>query len=243
MTSFLLALQFLTVFPWPRRPQRAAPDLGRAASFFPLVGFVLGAVLAAVDFLISPLASPALTSAILVALLALLTRGLHLDALADAVDGLGAGGSRERMLQVMDDSRTGAFGAAAIALTLLLKTCALEGMDGERWRALMAAPVLGRWSMVALGYRSKAAKPGLGSELIDALSTEHLVVATLIASLLLTAILQAAGFAMVLCLAVLTLACKTYFHRRLGGVTGDLFGAVGELSETLAIIWLALGVR
>lgn len=243
MSSFLLALQFLTVLPGPRRAGHAADDLGRAAIFFPVIGLLLGAILFLVNWLLAPFANPALASAILITILALLTRALHLDALADTFDGLGAGGGRERLLQVMDDSHTGAFGVIAIVLTTFLKIHALESMDAERWRALLAAPVLGRWSMVVIGYRSKAAKAGLGSTFIESLSTQHFVAATLIALLLTTAILRAAAFAPVTFAVAFALGCKNYFHRRLGGVTGDILGAVGELSETAVMVLLALGAK
>ncbi len=80
----------------------------------------------------------------------------------------------------MDDSHTGAFGLIAIVLLLFFKIHAIESIDNDRWRALLAAPILGRWAMVLLGYRSQAAKPGLGSTLIDHLKTKHVVFATFI---------------------------------------------------------------
>ena len=163
MSSFFAALQFLTLFPWPRRTDRSADEVGSSAIFFPVIGFLLGLILVLVNFLLAPFASPGLSSVALVAILALLTRGLHLDGLGDTFDGLGAGGDRERMLEIMDDSHTGAFGLIAIVLLLFFKIHAIESIDNERWRALLAAPILGRWAMVLLGYRSQAAKPGLGS--------------------------------------------------------------------------------
>ena len=241
MSSFFAALQFLTFLPWPKGKLRTADELGGATVFFPVIGLLLGLILMLVNFLISSFAGPALTSVILITILALLTRAFHLDALGDTFDGLGVGGDREHMLGVMDDSHIGAFGVIAIVLTLLLKIQALESIDAERWRALLAAPVLGRWSMVLLGYGSRAAKVGLGSALIEYLSTQHFVVATLISSLLAIAILRAGGVVMMFFVAVLTLACKNYFHRRLGGLTGDIFGAVGELSETSVMVLLAFG--
>jgi adenosylcobinamide-GDP ribazoletransferase len=243
VSAFVAALQFLTVFPWPRRTARSADELGRAAIFFPVVGFLLGLLLALADFLLKPFASPALASVLLVALLALLTRGLHLDGLGDTSDGLGAGGDRERILRVMDDSHIGAFGLIAIVLLLFAKIHAIESIGVDRWRALLTAPLLGRWAMVLLGYRSQAAKPGLGSTLIEHLSTNHFILATFITVLLVAATLRGAGIVMMLWVAVFGLASKNYFHRRLGGVTGDTFGAVGELSETSVLIFLALGVR
>jgi adenosylcobinamide-GDP ribazoletransferase len=241
MSAFFAALQFLTIFPWPRRARRSADEVAAAATFFPLVGFLLGVVLLLVDVLLKPLAAPALSSVALVSILAWLTRGLHLDALGDTFDGLGAGGDRERMLQVMDDSHTGAFGLIAIVLVLFFKIHAIETIDSERWRALLAAPALGRWAMVLLGFRAQAAKPGLGSTLIDHLETKHVVVATFMTLVLIAATLQGAGVAIMIWIVAFTLASKKYFHRRLGGVTGDTFGAVGELSETSVVVILALG--
>lgn len=243
MSAFFAALQFLTIFPWPKRAVCSADELGRAVIFFPVVGLLLGLLLALTDFLLKAFASPALTSVLLVALLALLTRGLHLDGLGDTFDGLGAGGDRERILRVMDDSHVGAFGLIAIVLVLFAKIHAIESIDSDRWRALLAAPLLGRWAMVLLGYRSQAAKPGLGSTLIEHLSTNHFILATFITVLLVAATLRGTGIVMMVWVAVFSMASKAYFHRRLGGVTGDTFGAVGELSETSVLIFLALGTR
>ena len=137
MNSFFSALQFLTLFPWPKRVERRADEIGPAAIFFPIVGFFLGSILALANFLLEPFASAILISVVVVTLLALLTRGLHLDGLGDTFDGLGAGGDRERMLRIMDDSHTGAFGLIAIVLVLFFKIHAIESLDSERWRALL----------------------------------------------------------------------------------------------------------
>jgi adenosylcobinamide-GDP ribazoletransferase len=243
VNSFFAALQFLTLFPWPQRVERCADEIGRSAIFFPVVGFLLGAILVLVNFLLKPFASAVLVSMVLVTLMALLTRGLHLDGLADTFDGLGAGGDRERMLRIMDDSHTGAFGLIAIVLVLFFKIHAIETLEMDRWRALLAAPVLGRWAMVLLGYRSTAAKPGLGATLIDHLSVKQFLWAALISVLLVAAILHGVGIAMMAWVTLFTMAAKIYFHRRLGGVSGDTFGAVGELSETSVLFFLALGLR
>jgi adenosylcobinamide-GDP ribazoletransferase len=243
VSSFFAALQFLTLFPWPRRPLRPAEELGQATIFFPVIGLLLGLTLMAVNLLVAPFANSALSSVLLVATLALLTRGFHLDGLGDTFDGLGSGGDRDRMLRIMDDSHTGAFGLIAIVLVLFFKIHAIESMDDERWRALLAAPVLGRWSLVVLAYRSQAAKPGLGSTLIGHLETKQVVFATFITLVLAAAILRGLGVVLMIWIAVFSIASKNYFHRRLGGVTGDTFGAVGELSETSVLAFLALGRR
>lgn len=243
MNSFFAALQFLTFFPWPKRAYRSADEIGRGTVFFPVIGFLLGLILVLANSLLERIASPGLSSVVLVTILALLTRGLHLDGLGDTFDGLGAGGDRERMLRIMDDSHTGAFGLIAIVLLLLFKIHAIESIDTERWRALLAAPVLGRWAMVLLGYRSQAAKAGLGSTLIDHLKAKHVLFTTFITLLLVAAPLHGRGIALMVWIALFSLASKKLFQRRLGGVTGDTFGAVGELGETSVLVFLALGSR
>jgi adenosylcobinamide-GDP ribazoletransferase len=220
-----------------------ADQAGAAAIFFPVIGLLLGLILVLANFLLQPFASPALSSVVLVTILAVITRGLHLDGLGDTFDGLGAGGERERVLRVMDDSHTGAFGLIAIVLLLFFKIHAIESIEGDRWRALLAAPVLGRWAMVLLGYRSQAAKPGLGSTLVDHLNDKHVYLASFIAVVLVAAILRGAGIVMIIWIALFALTAKRFFHRRLGGVTGDTFGAVGEMSETSLLVLLALGTQ
>jgi adenosylcobinamide-GDP ribazoletransferase len=238
--SFLAALQFLTIFPWPRRVDRSAGEIAKGAAYFPVVGLMLGAVLVGTNSLLEPFVPAALLSVALVAALAWLTRGFHLDGLADTFDGLGAGGERERILKIMDDSHIGVFGVLAVVLVLLFKIRAVELMDAERWHALLIAPVLGRWAMVLLGYQAQAAKEGLGSTLIVHMRGKHFFFATVITFLLAASFLKIIGVALIIVLAVFTMACKSYFHRRLGGVTGDIFGAVGELSETSVLVFLAL---
>jgi adenosylcobinamide-GDP ribazoletransferase len=241
MSSFFAALQFLTIIPGPKN--LAFVDWGWAAIFFPIIGLLLGTVLVLSDFPLRLLASPGLCAAVLVAILAFLTRGLHLDGLSDTFDGLGAGGDRDRILNVMDDSHVGAFGMIAVLLVIILKIEAIQSTDADRWRVLLAAPILSRWAMVLLGYRSLSAKPGLGSSFVNHLRNEHVAVATIISIVLVAAILRAAGIALIVLTGLFTLAIRIYFHRRLGGITGDIFGAVSELTETFALVFLALGAR
>jgi adenosylcobinamide-GDP ribazoletransferase len=240
VTPFFAALQFLTLFSCPTRRDYSDADLGQSAIFFPVIGLILGSILVVVNFLLAPFASAALLSVILVGLLAFLTRGLHLDGVGDTFDGLGAGGDRDRMLSVMDDSHTGVFGLTAVVLVLLLKIHALESIDVDRGRTLLVALILGRWAMLLLAYRSKAAKDGLGSRLIEHLKTKYFLIATLLTLLLVAAIWSRNGIMMMAWVAIFTTASKIYFHRRLGGVTGDTCGAVGELSETSVMVLLAL---
>jgi adenosylcobinamide-GDP ribazoletransferase len=243
VSGFFAALQFLTVFPRPACIAYRSDETGRAAVYFPVVGLLLGFILALANAALEPLAGAALSSVALVALLALMTGGLHLDGLADTFDGLGAGGGGERMLEIMQDSRTGAFGVSAIVLLCLFKIHALELIEVERWRALLNAPLLGRWAMVLLGYQAQAAKSGLGSAFVAQLNTTHVVCATLLAAGFSAAIARGRGLLIMLGLAIFVIVARSYFQRRLGGITGDTLGAVGELSEALVLVFYALAHR
>jgi adenosylcobinamide-GDP ribazoletransferase len=184
-----------------------------------------------------------LLSVVLAALLALFSRGFHLDGLADTFDGLGAGGSRERVLAVMDDPRAGVFGVVAVVFVILVKVGALAALDGYRWRALLVAPALARWAMVGLAYRSTAAKEGLAALLLARMDGAKMLFATIFAVIVAAVFSGIHGVAIMALIALLTLAAKRYFHQRLGGLTGDLFGAVAELSEATALAAFAVGQR
>ena len=243
MKSFLAALQFLTIFPWPRRAERSGEEIGHGAAFFPLVGFLLGAILVLVDFSLRRFLPPMLLAVALVALLAVLSRGFHLDGLADTFDGLGAGGARERVLAVMDDPRTGVFGVLAVLFVLLLKIFAIDALGAESRPALLLAPMLARWAMALLAYRAVAAKEGLGALMIVHMGGAPLLFATTTAFILAAAVAGIRGLAIMALIALFTMALKNYCHKRLGGVTGDIFGADAELSEAMALVALAVGQR
>ncbi len=237
MRSLLLALSFLTTLPVGARPG----DPARALRWFPLVGGVIGMVLVAVDALARPVFPLPLRSVIVLAASWLLTGGLHLDGLADTFDGLAAGGDRKRALTVMRDSRIGSAGATALVLTLLLKLGALLELEGGvRSMALLMGPVIGRQAMVImLSVHPYAREDGLAGGFFGHGKGE------LIWSLLLTAGLSLAAWYVwgggVGLLVGATVALSgawllgRHIARRIGGMTGDTLGAVGELTE---VLWL-----
>jgi adenosylcobinamide-GDP ribazoletransferase len=232
------AFQFLTRLPIPGPPIEGA-EMGRALAFFPLPGLTLGAIAAAAAWLLAPRLGAGVLAVLLVALLAWLTGGLHLDGLADVADGLGGGhGDRERTLAIMRDSRIGAFGATALALLLLLKVAAvgeLLARGAAPW-ALLCAPTLARFLAVPLVVVFPYARPrGLGRAFHDGGGARELLVA-----LALTALATAWIGARVLLPSAAALAAAAALallvHRRLGGLTGDAYGAAVELAEVAFLV-------
>lgn len=237
LAGFLAAVSFLTRLPVSQAPSLEA-DQGPALACFPLVGLVLGLALVAAEHALSPALSPFVVAALLATLLALLTGGLHLDGVADLCDAAGGGrGDRARMLEIMRDSRIGAHGATGLALVLIAKTAALaDAIIRRDLRLLLLFPAIGRWAVTpvivffpyvradGLGRGFKAA----GRPLHVALATGLLAAVVLAAApRLLLAVAGAIGAALVVALWAL---------RRLGGATGDVYGAAVEAAELVALV-------
>ncbi len=235
----LHALRFLTVLPVPRgRVDERA--LGRASGWFPLAGAVLGAILAGASWAGGRLWPPLAVGAVVTVLWAVLTRGLHLDGLADSADGLGGAFTRERRLEIMKDSRVGVFGVLAVAAVLLLKTAFLAGVPpSARLRLLVAVPVMGRWAMLLVLFAFPAAGEGMGRRFKGHCRWPQLAVGTVTAGAAAAALFGLPGLGALGGVGAAAALCGLGFTRALGGLTGDGYGAVCELAECLALAVLA----
>ena len=250
----LAAFAFLTICPMPRGLEMDEGDIGRSRAFFPVVGLAVGAVNICIVLLLGRI-TPLIAAAVLVAAGVLLTRGLHIDGLADLFDALGGGKTRERALEIMRDSSIGAFGAAAVVLTLLLKYAAVSTFlmsaafhsgfsaweDPHRYAVLVIPPVVGRWCMVWLiQFFPYAREKGKGTAFKERRNLPDLLSAGAIAACVCSIFSGTAG---VLVMAAATLAAHIFgaaVSRRLGGLTGDVYGAAYEIAETVLFLSLAV---
>jgi adenosylcobinamide-GDP ribazoletransferase len=238
-TTFPLALTFLTKLPWPRPVVAGPEDLARALFWFPWVGAILGLIfLGAWQLLNHALPIPA-AAALLVCLTVVITGGLHLDGLADTLDGLGGGKDPEDCRRIMKDSRVGTFGVLGLILVLLVKFAFfLAAADKVGWRGdFILYPVLSRWGMVFLAYRSDYARPegGLGQAMTTGVSPRVVAGASLSAIGLAVLLLGLKGLLLFAGAGVLIYLLSRYFKRVLGGVTGDVLGAANEIIEVAVL--------
>ncbi|HET7875865.1 MAG TPA: adenosylcobinamide-GDP ribazoletransferase, partial [Methylomirabilota bacterium] len=188
MGSLILAIRFLTVFPLPGREAGGPGALGRAAWWFPLVGLALGAVLALADRGLSRLFPPLVSAVLVLALWKVLTGGIHLDGLADCLDGL-AGRDPEQRRAIMRDARIGVFGAVGLILALASGVASVSELpDSIRSRVLVLAPAVGRTMPLVIGWslRRAAGSGGLGAEFASGVTSGAMIL-WLPATLFLTA--------------------------------------------------------
>lgn len=237
------AIAFYTCLPVPTHWTLAFRGIAR---FAPLIGVMIGGLLGLLDIGLQQLGVPVLTrSAIIVVAWIGLTGGLHLDGAMDTADGL-AVPDPQRRLEVMSDSVTGAFGAMAAIALLLLKISALNDLEAYRWLALMAAAGWGRWGQLVAIISYPYLKPtGKGAIHKESIHSPNDLIPGLFLLLGLSGLqmvlnrdrwLVAAGMALGGgAIAVLTGA---WFNRKLGGHTGDTYGAVVEWTEACLLCLL-----
>jgi adenosylcobinamide-GDP ribazoletransferase len=248
---FFIALQFFTRLPIPRWVGFEPAWLHHASRYFPAVGLVVaaiaGAVYAAAALVLPPAVAVLLSSAAGI----YATGAFHEDGFADCCDGLGGGHTRERVLEIMKDSRIGAYGAIGIGLMLATKVAALASLPKlPVLGALLAAHPLSRLMACSLIWRMEYARAeGKAKPLAQEMRSGEFAIAALTTALpagavlaagWLPAVAMAAGFG---CMLLSTLWLARKFQQRLGGYTGDCLGAVQQLAEAvfylgvLACLW------
>jgi adenosylcobinamide-GDP ribazoletransferase len=247
-------LRFFSRLPLPALPfdddSHAALDLARLAPMVPIAGALLAAIGALALGLAHRLGLPPLVCAtIAVSALVLVTGALHEDGLADVADGFGGGATRERKLAIMRDSRIGTFGAAALALSLMLRVCLLAALLGHGAGAaaagLIVAGAASRGAaLLPLTLLPAARADGLGAA--NALETGGAFAACLVAFIVAAALgVGFLGFGRAMLGFILALAAAlamTWIARRqIGGQTGDVAGATQQMAEIACLCGLLIG--
>lgn len=233
MNAFFSALQFITILPWGKnRPYDAVGMI----PWFPLVGLVLGGMLVVFDQLVLVLWTPDAAAALDVLFLIVVTGAFHLDGLGDTADGLFSHRSREKALEIMKDSRVGAMGLVAVVACLALKWVGLAHLSTSGWdRALMLLiiPAFARSSLLfGIRFLPYGREQGTGKDHFNeklAVRAFRFVGIPAVISLLL-------GFKGILIIGVFALTVYlllSFYKRKMGCITGDMLGAMVEVTETV----------
>jgi adenosylcobinamide-GDP ribazoletransferase len=214
---------------------RFCPDsLSQAARFFPVVGFGIGLGASALHRVLAPHLSRPLGAMLVLIFLVCVTGGFHEDGLADAADGFGGGWNREQVLTVMRDSRIGTFGALALVLSVLARLLLLSSLPANRFTAfVISAHVLCRWTTLPLSYFLRPAREseGQGARVAQRVSLFSLLIGTLLSFGVIFYFMRTECWVPALASLLITTVSGLYYFRRIGGVTGDCFGATNQLTE------------
>ncbi|MBF0291730.1 MAG: adenosylcobinamide-GDP ribazoletransferase [Nitrospinae bacterium] len=240
MKGFFAALGFLTIIPAGVNAGDSE-SLRKSFRWFPAVGLLIGVGLASAYYALNLALPPAPVAALIVVLMSAVSGGLHIDGLADTADGLLSGAPRERVIEIMKDSRSGAMAIFAVASVLIVKTTAITSLTAE-WAttAILLAPLAGRIAiynaMLCVPYVSGSG--GLGHAFGAGGRRDKVASATI----LLAAGFIGAGISGILwavSLYALWAIFSAWLVKRIGGMTGDNYGALCEITETASLLFFA----
>ncbi len=238
MKRLIYAIRFLTVIPIPYKEGEDMKAVAGATVFYPFTGLLIGAVLYAAALIPESFFSHTVTSVIITALWVIITGGLHLDGLSDLTDGLGGGLTRERKLEIMKDSRIGAFGVLALVVFLMLKAVFIMEILSMNPMVLLLAPSAGRFcTMLAILIFPSARETGMGVFFKQNSRKREPIIAGL--SFILIALLTCGITGLIVSVSALLVIMiyAAVVSGILGGLTGDVYGSVIELTELAVLVF------
>lgn len=236
----VLMLQFFTRIPINLRLAASVEDYGRGLVFAPLVGIVIGAILGAIAFGLGYIFSRSMVAAIVLVIYILVTGGLHLDGLGDTFDGLFSNRPKERILEIMRDSRVGTNAVLAIVSVLLLNFVALSEINSAYFlRVIILMPMAGRiGSLVSSSVSTYARKgEGLGKSFIDYCGRKELIWGLLIYIVISLLTLDYKMWIVLTIPPISAFFLIKGFSKKIDGATGDILGAVCELNQCVFLIF------
>lgn len=225
----------MTTLPFRLPDDWQTGDSGRASVWYPFVGLIIGGLTWLTWTGTTRLFPPLVAAVLTLILWVTLTGGLHLDGLADCCDGLLASASVERRLEIMKDSRLGAFGGVGLVLTLLLKAAALSSLAPQAAPGILLAASLARWCILPAGLLPLARPVGMGAD-FKAGFRPWFIAAGAIVPLALSILLGARGLVSLLAGLIAAALALRLATSRLHGVTGDVFGMTVEVVEVVSLL-------
>jgi adenosylcobinamide-GDP ribazoletransferase len=248
LRELVAAIRFLTILPVPGSAQLFdtdeddIPDLIIGSAYFPLVGLLLAALLWLVLLATSAILPSLVLGALLVVVQTVLTGGLHLDGLMDSCDGLFGGTTPDRQLEIMRDSRVGSFGVLGAVCVLLFKFAAFASIRPHLLTlALFLVLPVARWAMVlTVNLFPGARLSGLGSAFRRTITLQRLLAAGVTSLVIVLIAGRLVGLLVWVVGTLVAVAMGALINRRLGGLTGDSYGAIEEITEIVLLLLIIL---
>ena len=238
--GFFTALKFLTIFPGPEPKDTKGNYFGESLTYFPVVGLIIGAVLYGLYYGLTFILPPQLVTILIILALVIMSGAHHLDGFIDTFDGITGSKPREKRLEIMADSHAGAIGVVAVILLMLGKYSALSSVTSPL-PALLLMPVLSRWTAVYMLFVFPYARQtGMGLLFKQGARWYRLAIATVISLAIAILLLSWWGAVLMASLTLIVSGIAVCFKNRLGGLTGDCYGAIIELAEVIVLILLVL---
>ena len=210
-----------------------------------MAGLIIGGILAGLNWLLNLILPASVTNVLLIAALVIITGAMHLDGLSDTCDGIAGHKTVKERWQAMHDSRAGAFGVVGVVLILLVQYVCLNSVPQDKIiPILLFMPVVSRWAMVYAIFAYPYARPaGLGKAYKEATKWPHIIIATIITLAIAGALFplfNVTGFLVIGGILILTTVFAFYLKYKFAGLTGDTYGAVNEVAEIMALIFVII---
>jgi len=238
LLRIVLMVQFLTTIPLRFNLNANEEDYGKGLAFAPLVGLLIGAILSGVFYLLGWMFPPVVASVIIVITYILLTGGLHLDGLGDTFDGLFSNRPKDKIMEIMKDSRVGTYAVLVLFCILALNITLINSIDGGQLvKILILFPIAGRTAtLIGASICKYARSSGLGKSFVDYCGIKQMIIGSI--TFLLAALTLSGWKGLIMCGVIFCSSAFTakLLARKIGGVTGDILGAVCELNQTIFLI-------
>ena len=240
---YFVAQTFMTRLPSPVKLQWSEAELASSTPWFVAVGTVVGIIAAIVWQIGFHMWSQEIAALFAITASVLATGAFHEDGLADSADGIGGAFEIEKKLTIMRDSRIGTYGSVALILTIITKFSAISLLDpGTAAGIIVGAHMLGRWTSVPLiKFNDYVREQGTGKPFASMVTTNN-VICSSVAALVLSVMCFGSMTVIVLPVVLTGLwLAQRYVRRKLGGITGDVLGAVNSLTELLVYLIMSSG--
>lgn len=235
MRNLRAAFGLLTTLPLGMPKDWQPGDSGRAGIWYPLVGFVIGGLVWLVWRILNFYLPSPIVGLLTLVVWIILTGGLHLDGLADCCDGIFASATPDRRLEIMKDPHLGTFGGVGLLLVLMLKATALSLLAVSSALGIILATTISRWLILPAGLLPLARSGGMANDFSFGFKRDAIFI-TVIFPLGLALLLGKPGIFALLAAFLTAATVLGLAYASIKGVTGDVFGMLVEVTETIVLL-------